>query len=146
MREFIESVLENFIKSSSFYKEIEKEAENYNAECSKKETKIQQLRKDAKQCIVEKQECILSGQGIIEEKISEIKGLKKENADLKDRLQEKEKQRRKAVGSVGGYKTKVARLEEEIENLNERIEFLKHNRRAPSIEELKDYEYRRKKK
>ena len=146
MREFIESLFENFIKTSSFYKEIEKEAENYNAECSRKENKIQQLRKDAKQCIAEKQECILSGQGIIEEKISEIKRLKEENAGLKDRLQEKEKQRRKAVSSVGGYKAKVTRLEEEIKNLNERIDFLKHNRRAPSIEELKDYEYRRKKK
>lgn len=146
MKEFIEELLERFIKSTEIYKNLEKEAESFNVECSKKETRIQQLKKETKQCIAEKQECILTGQGIIEEKVSEIKGLKKENADLKDRLEEKEKQRKKAVCSVGGYKTKIIRLEEEIANLNERIDFLKHNRRAPSIEELKDYEYRRKKK
>ena len=146
MREFIENIFENFIKSSTFYKELEKESESYNVECSKKEARIQQLRENAKQCIAEKQENILAGQGIIEEKISKIKGLEKEVNDLKDKLQEKELQRRKLAGSVGGYKTKVKRLEEEIESLNERIDFLKNNRRAPSIEELKDYEYRRKKK
>lgn len=146
MREFLEEILENFIKSTEIYKNLEKEAESYNIECSKKEAKIQQLRKDAKRCITEKQECILSGQGIIEEKISKIKWLEKEIDDLKDKLQEKEQQRRKLAGSVGGYKTKIKRQEEEIENLNERIDFLKNNRRAPNIEELKDYEYRRKKK
>lgn len=145
MKNWLKGCIDDFIKSTDVYMEIEKEANDYNAECQRKEERIKKLRDDLKQCRAEKQEIILGGQVIIEEKINEIKGLEKQKAILEEKLQTKEQQRRKAVGSIGGCKVKIKKLEEEIKNLNERIEFLKTNRRAPSIEELKDYDFKRKK-
>ena len=54
-------------------------------------------------------------------------------------LLKKEKQRKTAASKLGGY-------QKEINKLKEQIEFLKSNRRAPNLEELKDYQLRRRKK
>lgn len=82
-----------------------------------------------------------------------IDGLKEEDAEktralnkfvetiekYKTDLQEKEKQRHKTAAKLGGY-------QKEINKLKEQIEFLKNNKRAPNLEELKDYTLRRKRR
>lgn len=145
MREWIIDKFDDFIKSTEVYKELEEESNNYNTECQKKEDRIKKLKDEIKRCKAEKQDCILSGQLIIEERVNRIKDLEKKNSALEEKIQIKEQQRRKAVGSIGGYKSKNKKLEEENKNLKETIEFLKNNRRAPNIEELKDYKFKRKK-
>lgn len=145
MKEWLKDCFNDWIKSTEVYRQKEEEANDYNLECQRKEERISKLRDDIKQCKAEKQELILGGQVIIEAKINEIKGLEKQKAILEEKLQTKEQQRRKLAGSIGGYKSKINKQEKEINNLNERIEFLKTNRRAPNIEELKDYKYKRKK-
>ena len=145
MREKVEMIFESFIRTSTIFKKLEEESDSYNTECRKKEERIKKLKDEIKKCVTEKQECILSGQAVIEEKVNQIKNLQKNILQLETKIQLKEQQRRKAVGSIGGCKTKISNLEKEIKNLNERIDFLKNNRRAPSIEELKDYDFKRKK-
>ena len=62
------------------------------------------------------------------------------------KLDKKEAQRRKAVGEKTKANNKVAKLEEEKVKLLEQIEFLKSHRRAPDLQEVKDYTYGRKRK
>lgn len=59
-------------------------------------------------------------------------------AKLEADLEEKEQQRHKTAAKLGGY-------QKEINKLKEQVEFLKTNRRAPNLEELKNYTQRRKK-
>ena len=146
MKEWLKDCFNDWIKSTEVYRQKEEETNDYNLECQRKEERIKKLRDDIKQCKAEKQECILSGQAIVEEKVLTIKNLKNVIANLESKLKEKEKQRRKSAGSIGGYKAKIKKQEEVIESLEKQVEFLKTNRRAPNIEELKDYFYRRKKK
>lgn len=145
MKEWIKDCFYDFIKSTEVYRQKEEEANDYNAECQIKEERIKKLKEDIKECKAEKQECILSGQAIVEEKVLTIKNLKNVIANLENKLKEKEKQRRKSAGSIGGLKKQIKRQEEVIEKLEKQVEFLKTNRRAPNIEELKDYFGRRKK-
>lgn len=145
MKKLIERILHNFVINTEVFKDTKEERDNYDCECGIKQKKIEKLQHDLKLKEQEKQECILSGQAVIEEKTNKNKTLEKEILELKNKLELKEKQRRSAVGSVGSCKVKIKKLEEETKNLNERIDFLKTNRRAPSIEELKDYKYKRKK-
>lgn len=138
MKKFIEWILDGFIKKSTVYTELEEERNNFDAECGKKQRKIEKLQHDLKLKEQEKQELILSGQSVIEEKTETIKNLKAKIEKLEAKLKEKEAGRRKAVSSIGG-------LKKEINKLKEANNFLRNHRRAPSSEELKDYQYRRKK-
>ncbi len=137
MREVFEWLLDGFIKKSTAYKEIEKEAENYNTECSRKQRRIEKLQHDLRFKEQEKQELVLSGQTVIEEKVETIKNLQAEVEKITQKNKTIENKRRKAVSSIGG-------LKKEINKLKEANDFLKKNRRSPSLEELKDYQYRRK--
>jgi len=97
-----------------------------------------------------------------------IKGLKKRHDEevhfnekeiklLQERLEQADKKykktedkRRTAAGKNGGYVKQIHKLEAQINDLEEQVkkleetnEFLKKHRRAPNIEEIKDYELRR---
>ena len=74
----------------------------------------------------------------IEEMNLEKKDLLDIIAKLEADLEDKESKRRKTAAKVGGY-------QKEINKLKEQVEFLKNNRRAPNLEELKNYTQRRKK-
>lgn len=144
IREIKEKVI-RFIKNTD-YKELKAEWEKQNAlidiqdaQLVTKGKMIQSLRNDLKQSRIEKQECILAGQNIIEEKTKRIKELEK-------KLEEKEKARRKLASSIGGYKKQINTQDEKIEKLEKQVEFLKTNRRAPNLQELKDYTYGGKRK
>lgn len=84
-----------------------------------------------------KNEIITASQETIEEKNKAINKLELINLKLNEKLKEKEKARRKLAGKIGGYQKQINKLEMQVE-------FLKTNRRSPSLEELKDYELKRK--
>ena len=148
MKERIREIKEKVIRiiKNTDYKELKAEWEKQNAlidiqdaQLITKGKMIQSLRNDLKQSRIEKQECILAGQNIIEEKTKTIKELEK-------KLEEKEKARRKLASSIGGYKKQINTQDEKIEKLEKQVEFLKTNRRAPNLQELKDYTYGGKRK
>ena len=144
IREIKEKVI-RFLKNTD-YEELRAEWEKQNrlidiqeAQIITKGKMIHSLRNDLKQSRIEKQECILAGQNIIEEKTKRIK-------ELENKLEEKEKARRKLASSIGGYKKQINTQNEKIEKLEKQVEFLKTNRRAPNLQELKDYTYGGKRK
>lgn len=137
-KKFVEKRFENFIINSDQFQEAQKERDNFDTECGKKQRKIEKLQDELRFKEKEKQELVLSGQAVVEEKTETIKILKAEVEKLKSELRKKETQRRKTAGKIGGLRKKISKLEE----VNK---FLKENRRSPSLEELKDYEQRRKK-
>lgn len=65
---------------------------------------------------------------------------------LKAKLADKEAQRRKTVGEKTKIKNQLIKSEEEKVKLLEQIDFLKSHRRAPDLQEVKDYTYGRKRK
>lgn len=69
---------------------------------------------------------------------NDLKILANKNKKLEKDLEEKEKQRHSNASKNGWYAVKVKELEAQVE-------FLKKHKRAPSLEELKDYTLRRKK-
>ena len=78
-------------------------------------------------------------EGMIEALRMDNETLEKEVDQVKEKLAEKEKQRRKAVGEKTAANKKITQLEEQVE-------FLKKHRRAPDLEEIKDYTEGRKRK
>ena len=90
MKEWIKDCFNDWIKSTEVYRQKEEEANDYNLECQRKEERMKKLRDDIKQCKAEKQECILSGQAIVEEKVLTIKNLKNVITNLERKLKEKE--------------------------------------------------------
>lgn len=74
---------------------------------------------------------------------------------LNSKLERTELLRRKAAGACGGYKTHISKLNKEITDkektindlgnelikANNKIDWLQKSRRAPSVEEIKAYDY-----
>ena len=82
-----------------------------------------------------------------EERYSGIEdGHKRTIQKLKEKLADKEAQRRKTVGEKTRIKNQLARVEKENVKLVEQVEFWKSHRRAPNLQEVKDYTYGRKRK
>lgn len=91
-----------------------------------------------------KQKTLETLRGVLESMETEKKELFFTIAKLEADLEEKESKRRKTAAKIGGYQKEINKLKEEITKLKEANEFLKNNRRAPNLEELKDYTLRRK--
>ena len=75
------------------------------------------------------------------------KDFKKLEADAikkEKKYQEKNEERKAAIKDLKKAHKVISELEEEKKQLKEQVDFLKTHRRAPSIEELKDYTTRRK--
>lgn len=85
-----------------------------------------------------KQKTLEMLRGILEDNAKKEMELLDIIAKLEADLEEKEEQRHKTAAKLGGY-------QKEINKLKEQVEFLKTNRRAPNLEELKNYTQRRKK-
>ena len=66
----------------------------------------------------------------------------KESKKLQEKLQEKEKARRKNAGAIGGLKAKINELTKDLERANQKITWLKTNQKAPTKEEIIAYETR----
>ena len=77
--------------------------------------------------------------------------LYRQNQELQNKVVEKELLRRKKAGAIGGLKAtitkhenKIAKLEQELERANQKINWLKTNQKAPTKEEILAYEMRMK--
>jgi chromosome segregation ATPase len=68
----------------------------------------------------------------------------KENDKLQEKVEEKEKARRKNAGAIGGLKAKINELKQDLERANQKITWLKTNQKAPTKEEIIAYETRQK--
>lgn len=68
----------------------------------------------------------------------------KENDKLQEKVEEKEKARRKNAGAIGGLKAKINELTKDLERANQKITWLKTNQKAPTKEEIIAYETRMK--
>lgn len=68
----------------------------------------------------------------------------KENEKLQEKVEEKEKARRKNAGAIGGLKAKINELTKDLEKAEHKITWLKTNQKAPSKEEIIAYETRQK--
>lgn len=68
----------------------------------------------------------------------------KENEKLQEKVEEKEKARRKNAGAIGGLKAKINELTKDLEKAEHKITWLKTNQKAPSKEEIIAYETRMK--
>lgn len=66
----------------------------------------------------------------------------KETKKLQEKLQEKEKARRKNAGAIGGLKAENNKLKQDLERANQKITWLKTNQKAPTKEEIIAYETR----
>ena len=62
---------------------------------------------------------------------------------LKEDIRLKEESRHSSASKVGALQKNINCLEKELKLANDKIEFLKNNRKSPSLEELKAYEYSR---
>lgn len=126
MKDLLKQVKRYF--TNAHYEELKAEWEEQNIEID-----MLTAERNGKQDIIDMLSIIL------DEKDNEIE-------KLLLRLDKKEKQRRATAGKLGGYKKEINNLKEEIAKLKDTNEFLRNNRRAPNIEEIKDYELRRKKR
>lgn len=68
----------------------------------------------------------------------------KECLDLQNKLEEKEKTRKSLASKLGGIQGTIKHLEKELQMANDKIEFLKSSRRAPTKDEILAYEYSQK--
>lgn len=111
---------------------------------------------------IDTQAALINRQGKrIGEYIKELEATEQRIADMKNTYEKEiekfttkylatEDKRRTAAGKNGGYVKQIHKLEAQINDLEEQVkkleetnEFLKKHRRAPNIEEIKDYELRR---
>lgn len=109
------------------------------SEITKQRNKIAKLKQEIELEKELKQECVDEGQKVIDEKNIVINKLELMNVELNNKLKEKESARRKLASKIGGYQARINKLEMQVE-------FLKTNRRSPNIEEIKDYELKRKRR
>lgn len=80
----------------------------------------------------------------LKKEYEENEQLYNENLELGNKLIEKENQRRKYAGAIGGLKAKINTLEKQLEKANLKINWLSNNQKAPTKEEIQAYDTRMK--
>lgn len=141
------NLIDYLVRKTKIYRDLDREVDMFDRECAMKGQKIRELTE-------------------------QLRAEKDKVVKLTVELNETERARRSVAGKLGGLTTKNKRLEEEIKELKSsltekkkeskkmdkqldekdkqledaerKIKFLKGNRRAPNLEELKDYELKRK--
>ena len=138
----------NYKKLSEEWKKETKQSELNGIESNKK---IEKLNRERELIQQEKDNLINLRDRRIQDLNSQVGKLKrnlsskeKEYLDLQNKLEEKEKARRSLACKLGGIQGTIKHLEKELEIANDKIDFLKNNRKSPSLEELRAYEYSRK--
>lgn len=131
--------LQNLYKKTYYYQseKIREEWEQQNIKIDEQQTEINKLIKKCGKLSKENEKNKKVFQEEIEFRKQEIIKLEEINLKISERLKEKESARRKLASKIGGYQARINKLEHQVD-------FLKTNRRSPSLEEIKDYEYRRK--
>lgn len=142
----LKEIIQNLYEKTDYYKleKLREEWEDQNikideqqSEINKLNKKYNKLKKELELEVQEKAKYIKDSSEAIEFRINEIKKLEETNLKINEKLKEKEQARRKLAGKIGGFQKQINKLEYQVE-------FLKTNRRSPNLEEIKDYEYRRK--
>lgn len=122
--------------------ELEKVVSTYKESISILEKDLQEqdsfIKKQAK-LIEEKEKARKSN-------ASKIGGYSKENHKLRDKLEGRDNQIKQLEEYIEKLKSDKQKLEEDIKKLEETNTFLKTHRRAPDIEEIKDYTLHRRRK
>lgn len=138
----------NYKKLNEDWKKETKENELNGIETNKKIAKLSQENELIQR---EKDNLIKLREQRIQELNSQVGKLRrnlsakeKECIDLQSKLDEKEKSRKNLASKLGGIQGTIKHLEKELEIANDKIDFLKNNRKSPSLEELRAYEYSRK--
>lgn len=136
--DFFEKIFKNFIINSTLYINKCEELNFCEIECQKKERRIETLKKNLNSEKKSRFKAILSGQNVVREKVEENLNLREELKKLKDEI----------LILTESNNTLIEKLnssEEKLVSLQRANEFLRNNRRSPSLEELKNYEENRKK-
>lgn len=146
--------MSSWIERIRNYDSVVEELQNQIKESSVKEEDKKKIKRELNTRIVllEEEKKILYEQ-IDETKETyekELNALKvnheKEIDKLKLKLQREKEEKTALASSKGGLVSKVNRQDKKIKKLESQIEFLKNNRRSPSLEELKSYTEGRKNK
>lgn len=157
MKENLKENIVHIIKviTGQEYKELKGEWEQQNItidkltlERNKEAKKVEKLKKEKlelegsyeeeKQILLEDIDDLRNGLQVAMVKIKKLeKDLKDQKAKHEKALKEKENQRKQLACRIGGYVT-------ENNKLKDQVNFLKTCKRAPSLDELKDYTLRRK--
>lgn len=129
----------NFIERIKYFEDLKDDYKTQVNECFIKQEKIRNLNKsydaDLKQKdILENQVIDLSEKNLELEK--EIEKLKKENLRISKSFEEQ-------LDKYVSEKNRNDQILKEMDKLNKTIDFLKNNKRAPSLTELKDYQFGR---
>ena len=156
VRDYKENILNESIMEGEIV-EANKKTEKIKA---KYIATINELEKELK----EKEYLANEKDKLLEKRNKRIEILNKDYSDLKKRANElrelitklsktvdkqkvdlakKEKQRRKNAGAIGGLTTENNKLKEELNKANYTVNYYRKNRKEPTIEELKAYEYSR---
>lgn len=144
--------MSNWIERIKNYDDVVKDLKAMNKACVDKESdkdklksKIEKLTKELQETedlrknqVLEGQAAVQEKQQILKEKDLIIENLRSEISELLKKLDEHESE-------IKALRHQISILTNEKTKLEERVEFLKNNRRSPNMEELKDYEERRKK-
>lgn len=138
----------NYRKLSEEWKRETKQNELNGIETNKK---IAKLSQESELIQREKDSLIKLRDHRIQELNSQVGKLRrnllakeKECIDLQSKLEEKEKTRRILASKLGGIQGTIKHLAKELESANDKIEFLKSSRRAPTKDEILAYEYSQK--
>lgn len=135
----LKDIIQNLYEKTDYYKyeKIRGEWEEQNIKIDEQQSEINKLNRKYIKLKKEYEQYTKGSLEALDFRIKEINKLEELNIKTSQKLKDKEKERRKLAGKIGGYQKQINKLEMQVE-------FLKTNRRSPSLEELKDYELKRK--
>ena len=143
--------MSNWIERIKNYDDVVKDLKAINKACVDKESdkdklknKIEKLTKELQESEDLRKKQVLEGQAVVQEKQQILKekdliieNLRSDISELLKKLDEHESE-------IKALSHQISILTNKKINLEEKIEFLKNNRRSPNIEELRDYTEKRK--
>lgn len=135
----LREIMQKLYEKTDYYKyeKMRGEWEEQNIKIDEQQSEINKLNRKYIKLKKEYEQYTKGSLEALDFRIKEINKLEELNIKTSQKLKDKEKERRKLAGKIGGYQKQINKLEMQVE-------FLKTNRRSPSLEELKDYELKRK--
>ena len=109
-------MVEWLFKKSNLFKSMEDDIFNYEVEMSRKQNEIRNLKRDRELLNKRLEEHQIAANEYLKEKQQEIN-------ELMNKLEIKEETRKKLSGKVGSLGRKIKKLEKELEEKEERIEY-----------------------
>lgn len=145
--------MSNWITRIMHYENAIKDLEARDKACCDKERDKEKLKNEIKTLRNELKESedlrkiqILEGQAVVQEKQEIIKKLHDDISVLKKEKTELVKKANSCINEIKSLRGQISSLTDEKAELEERVKFLKNNRRSPNMDELIQYTERRKRK